>query len=225
MKLLKLLGISSLSLGAACLFGFGTPLMSSWWGVEPAMAQESERKRIVVLDFDFGDTTNVWWSSYRGTGAARGISEMMVNQLVSDGAYSIVDSSQVGQDRWYRTNVSEAVEIGRELGIDAIIMGTVTRFDVDEDEVCVRVAFVRSCNEETKATVQINARLINTESGEIVATAQGAGEATDNDASGSVSGIGGGSSNDSEEEALLGAAVDQAVNELVEEILDSAERL
>lgn len=226
MNILKFLRLSSLSFGAVIVTGFGLPLLSSLLQPPAVMAQEAERKRVVVLDFDFAETSNSgYWYSYRGRGAARGISEMIVSQLVNEGSLSVVDSSQVGQDRWYGVSVSEAVAVGRELGIDAIVMGTVTRFDVSEDEVCVNIAFVRTCNEETQANVQINARLINTATGEVVATAAGEGEVSENDASGSVSGIGGGGSNNNEEEALLSEAVEMAVTQITEEMIDRADRL
>jgi len=226
MKVKKSFGLGALFLGATLAFGAGVPVLSSLIGTAPAFAQETERKRVVVLDFDFAETSNSgYWYSYRGRGAARGISEMIVSQLVNDGSFSVVDSSQVGQDRWYGVSVSEAVSVGRELGVDAIVMGTVTRFDVSEDQVCVRIAFVRTCNEETLANVQINARLINTASGEVVATASGEGEVSANDASGSLSGIGSGGSNNNEEDALLSEAVEMAVTQITEEMIDRADRL
>ncbi|MGB3495113.1 MAG: CsgG/HfaB family protein [Elainellaceae cyanobacterium] len=226
MKGMKFLSLGVLSLGAALVVGAGLPIVSSWLGTAPVFAQEAERKRVVVLDFDFAETSNSgYWYSYRGRGAARGISEMIVSQLVNDGSFSVVDSSQVGQDRWYGVSVSEAVAVGRELGVDAIVMGTVTRFDVSEDQVCVRIAFVRTCNEETLANVQINARLINTASGEVVATAEGEGQVSANDASGSLSGVGSGSSNNSRDDALLSEAVETAVTQITEEMIDRADRL
>ncbi|NER00061.1 MAG: hypothetical protein F6K30_25750 [Cyanothece sp. SIO2G6] len=193
-------------------------------GPTPALAQDSERSKVVVLEFDYADS-NSWYSSYRGVGAARGVSELLINELVNDGTYSVIDSSQVGEDErwWYSVERSEALAAAQAQGIDAVIDGTITRFDVQEDEICVRVAFVRTCNEEMVATVQISVRIIDPTDGGILASAQTEQQVSANNASGAISGIGSGSSQGDEDD-MLAEAVTLAVAELAPEIVDAQDK-
>ncbi len=46
------------------------------------------------MDFDYG-TTNSYYTSYRRVGAAKGISELLINELVNNGTYTVVDRSKL----------------------------------------------------------------------------------------------------------------------------------
>lgn len=201
-----------------------SPFPSIGLGPAPAIAQESEKNKIVVLEFDYADS-NSWYSSYRGVGAARGVSELLINELVNDGTYSVIDSSQVGEDDrwWYSVERSEALAAANAQGINAVVDGTITRFDVEEDEICIRVAFVRTCNEEMVATVQISVRIIDPADGSIIASAQTEQQVSENNASGGISGIGSGSSQGNEDD-MLAEAVALAVAELAPEIVDAEDK-
>ena len=66
------------------------------------LAQATAKKRLVVMDFDYG-TTNSYYTSYRGVGAAKGISELLINELVNNGTYTVVvanSNSKIAAVRW-----------------------------------------------------------------------------------------------------------------------------
>ncbi|MEM9538368.1 MAG: CsgG/HfaB family protein [Cyanobacteria bacterium P01_E01_bin.42] len=223
MNFLKHLLLIPMTAGAALVAGDFvssqfTPNLDS-----PAVAQNAQPK-IVVLEFEAANASR-WYSSYRGVGAARGISERLINTLVNNGTYALVDSSQIGEsDRWwYSVDLSEALAAAHAKGIDAVVDGTVTQFEVEEKRICVGALVARVCNEEFVATVEINARIIDPENGSILATAEVEEEVKASNASGSVSGISG--SSQGAEDDLLAEAVEAAVQELAEEIVRAQRKL
>lgn len=197
---------------------------------EPAVrqAQAAQKKRIVVMDFDYG-TTNSYYSSYRGVGAAKGISELLVNELVNNGTYTVVDRSKLEQvlrqqNRSGAVDAATAAEIGKQLGVDAVLIGTITRFNIDKQSGGGGFMGVGGSSSKTKATVQIDVRLISTTSGDILATARAVGEADQSDSSISIRGMGG-SSSSSNEDALLSAAVDKAVSQMVTKLAEASGKI
>jgi curli biogenesis system outer membrane secretion channel CsgG len=223
MKVLEHLRLISMTIGATLLTG---GFLSSQFAPgfdAPAVAQ-SEKPKIVVLEFDAASASR-WYSSYRGVGAARGISERLINELVSEGTYSLVDSSQIGEsDRWwYSVDLREALAAAHAKGIDGVIDGTVTRFDIDEERICVGAIVARVCNEETVATVEITVRILDPEDGSILATMEVEEQVSASKASGSVSGISG--SSQGADDDLLAEAVEAAVEELADDIVKAKRRL
>ena len=221
------------SLGTLLFATIATPtLLAPAFSNQPAIAQEatSSRKRIAIMDFNYANTSNTgYWYSYRGFGAARGISEMLINELVNDGTYIVVDRSRLEQAMTDHNmsgdlDTADAVKLGKELGVDYVVVGSVTQFNVETKRSGGRILGVRAGSEKTQAVVQINSRLIETATGDILATAKGEGEADQNDANASFRGIGGSSSSNNED-ALLSAAVEQAVMQMVGEMAKVADRL
>ena len=212
-----------MTIGAALLTGgFLSPSFAPGFD-SPAVAQ-SEKPKIVVLEFDAANASR-WYSSYRGVGAARGISERLINELVNEGTYSLIDSSQIGEDDrwWYSVDLSEALAAAHAKGIDGVVDGTVTRFEVEEDEICVGAFGARVCNEEVVATVEINVRIINPEDGSIVVTTEVEEQVKASNARGNIRGVSG--SSQGAEDDLLAEAVEAAVEELAEEIVKAKRRL
>ncbi len=79
-------------------------------------------------------------------------------------------------------------------------------------------------SQKTKATVQIDVRLIGTASGDILATAKAVGEADQSDSNISVRGISGNSGSNNED-TLLSAAVDKAVSQMVTKLAEISKKL
>jgi len=62
----------------------------------PALAQAPARKRVAVIDFDYGTVrtyVNDIWGSDQDIG--KGIADMLVGQLVRNGNYSVVERKQL----------------------------------------------------------------------------------------------------------------------------------
>jgi len=127
--------------------------------------------------------------------------------------------------------------------VDAIIVGSITQFGRDDKSVGVgggalggltgRFGSGGVGKRPAKAVVGINARMVNTETGEILAVAEGKGESK---RSGLLLGGGGGSSgggggggldmsSSNFADTILGEAVAQAVNDMAKQLDDSASRL
>jgi curli biogenesis system outer membrane secretion channel CsgG len=192
------------------------------------LAQATAKKRLMVMDFDYG-TTNSYYTSYRGVGAAKGISELLINELVNNGIYTVVDRSKLEQvlkqqNRSGAMDAGTAAEIGKELGVDAVLIGTITKFNIDKQSGGSSFMGIGAGSEKTKATVQIDVRLIGTASGDILATAKAVGEADQSDSNISVRGISS-NSGSSNEDTLLSAAVDKAVSQMVTKLAEISKKL
>src|ERR1700760_379313 len=99
----------------------------------PCMAQ---KKRVAVLNFDYG-TVHSSVSAIFGTDqdVGKGISDMLVQKLVQDGKYSVIERNALdkvlGEQNFSnsdRADATTAAKIGRVLGVDAIIIGSITQF-------------------------------------------------------------------------------------------------
>lgn len=220
------ISLASLMLAGLCVSAIATPATTQATSIQTAQA--TAKKRLVVMDFDYG-TTNSYYSSYRGVGAAKGISELLINELVNNGTYTVVDRSKLEQvlkqqNRSGTMDAGTAAEIGKQLGVDAVLIGTITKFNVDKQSGGGSFMGIGGGSSKTKAIVQIDARLIGTASGDILATAKAVGEADQSDSSISIRGIGG-NSNSSNEDSLLSAAVDKAVSQMVTKLAEVSKKL
>jgi curli biogenesis system outer membrane secretion channel CsgG len=212
----------------------------------PAAAQEAPaRKRVAILQFDFG-TVQSWWDGNWDIG--RGISDLVVTELVKDGTYSVVERRRLDdilaeQDLGAsgRVDPRTAASIGRLLGVDAVIVGSVTQFGFDDRNVRVGglgglirgpLGGLNVGRRTSKAVVAVDARMVDTATGEILAIAGGKGESR----RGSFNGFGGvvgrsigiGSidmSASNFQNTILGEATRKAIEELSEELTGSAGRV
>jgi curli biogenesis system outer membrane secretion channel CsgG len=230
MKTTTISRLTSISLATLMLAGVSVSATATPATTQPAtqLTQATAKKRLVVMDFDYG-TTNSYYTSYRGVGAAKGISELLINELVNNGTYTVVDRSKLEQllkqqNRSGTIDAGTAAEIGKQLGVDAVLIGTITKFNIDKQSSGGSFLGIGGGSEKTKATVQIDVRLIGTASGDILATAKAVGEADQSDSNISVRGISG-NSGSSNEDTLLSAAVDKAVSQMVTKLAEISKKL
>ena len=230
MKTTTISRLTSISLATLMLAGVSVNATATPATTQPAtqLAQATAKKRLVVMDFDYG-TTNSYYTSYRGVGAAKGISELLINELVNNGTYTVVDRSKLEQvlkqqNRSGTMDAGTAAEIGKELGVDAVLIGTITKFNIDKQSGGGSFMGIGAGSQKTKATVQIDVRLIGTASGDILATAKAVGEADQSDSNISVRGISSNSGSENED-TLLSAAVDKAVSQMVTKLAEVSKKL
>lgn len=203
-------------------------------GVE--QIRKSPSKRIAVLDLDFSNVSEEqsYGNLYGENGPSRGISNLLTNQLVKEGTYVLVERSKVeailaeqnlgASDRIEPTT---AAQIGRLLGVDAVLMGSVTQFIVEDQSNDVSVGgFLGLGGKQKKqiANVQISTRLVATATGEILTAAEGSGKANKSGGSGSIFGISASTGSDSSDR-LLGEASKQAVDQIVSQLASVAPKL
>ncbi|NJP10559.1 MAG: penicillin-binding protein activator LpoB [Leptolyngbyaceae cyanobacterium RU_5_1] len=193
---------------------------------ESAIAQtRTQRKKVAIVDFDFANTSDPsYWYAYRGGGAARGMSELLINKLVNDGTFIVTSRSALENylrdKRITHATIDEAtaVKIGQALGVDVVIVGTVTRFNVETRRAGGSFMGFGGGSEKTKAVVQLTARMIDTKSQNIIAAMDGLGEAERSGGHGAIAGYGSGSSSGSGTDEILSQAADNAVIKLVSQM-------
>ena len=152
------------------------------------------RPRIAVLDFDYG-TVQTSSAAFFGSNVdvGRGIVDLLVTGLVKDGTYSVIERKALDKilaeqnfSNSDRADPSSAARIGKMLGVDAIIEGSITEFGNETKNKNLGggggnwhgfgVGGVGHSN--SKANVAITARVINIDTGEILAVADGKGQSS-----------------------------------------------
>ena len=205
-----------------------------------AGAPAQQKKRVAVMNFEYA-TVESSVAALFGTNQdiGKGIADILVDKLVNDGAYSVIERKQLDKilaeqnfSNSDRADPASAAKIARILGVDAIIVGSITQFGRDDKSTAVGGGAASSAlgrfgiggvkTSKSTAVCTITARMINTSTAEILASVQGHGEETRNGtgilgAGGGGGGAGGGaldmkSSNFGA--TILGAAVDKATTDV-----------
>src|SRR5437879_4726782 len=125
---------------ALCLAALAAPALDA----QDAPAT-SARRRVAVLDFDYGTVhsyvTDIWGSD---VDIGKGIASMLLTELVQNGAYVVIERTQVDRildeqnlQQEGRADASTAAKLGRLLGVDAIIIGSITQFGRDDKKLGV----------------------------------------------------------------------------------------
>ncbi len=209
------------------------------------------KKRVAVMDFDYA-TVHSSVAALFGSDVdvGRGIADLMVTRLVNDGVYSVIERKALDKilheqnfSNSDRANPDTAAKIGRVLGVEAIIVGSITQFGRDDKSLGVgggaiggltgRFGLGGVGKRQAKAVVGINARMVNTDTGEILAVAEGKGESKRSGisllgAGGGGGGAGGGAvdmSSHNFADTILGEAVGQAVTDVAKQLDGKASSL
>lgn len=210
-----------------------------------------QKKRVVVLDFDYA-TVQSYVNSIFGSNqdVGKGVSDLLVNQLVRSGIYTVVERKSLDKvlaeqnfSNSYRADPATAVKIGHMLGADAIIIGSITQFGRDDQTRTIgggalggitgRFGIGGVQRRKAKAVVAVSARIVDTSTGQILAVADGKGESTRSGASlvgagGGGGGAGGGNydmSSSNFANTLLGEAVHQAVDSMAQQLDQDAQKM
>src|SRR5437764_12153507 len=177
-------------------------------------ASAQQKKRVAVMNFDYATVQSgvaALFGSNQDVG--KGIADLLVNKLVSDGTYSVIERKALDKvmaeqnfSNSDRADPNSAAKIGKVLGVDAIIIGSITQFGRDDKSTNIgggaigglagRYGLGGVGKRSAKAVVGLTARLINTDTAEILAVASSKGESSRSGASllgsgGSVIGAGG----------------------------------
>jgi curli biogenesis system outer membrane secretion channel CsgG len=197
---------------------------------DPASAQQ--KKRIAILSFD---DAAVEASAARALGTSPDVgaflAEVVVKELLKDATYSIIERQTIDQvlkeqnfSNTNRVDPKTAAAIGRLLGVEAIVMGSVTQFGVEESAVAVdsgslgrvtRGLLAGGKRVNSTAMVGMTARMVDSSSGEILTAVSGSGQSSK--ASVAASGYAAGNidmTSRSFQESMLGEAVNQAAQQV-----------
>jgi curli biogenesis system outer membrane secretion channel CsgG len=205
---------------------------------------EAQKKRVAVMNFDYAAvTTSVTQLFGTNQDVGKGIADMLVDRLVSDGKYSVIERKELDKiiaeqnfSNSDRADPSSAAKIARILGVDAIFIGSITQFGRDDKKTSVgggalggvtgRFGIGGVSKSNSMAVVQLTGRMIDTSTAEILASASAKGEASRSGtgilgSGGSWGGEGGGgldmrSSNFGA--TILGEATNKAVDDMAKQL-------
>lgn len=223
------------------------PAVSSGGTTAPTPA--GRKKRVAIFDFDYATVQSASSAAF-GTNVdvGKGISDLLVRHLVQDGTYSVIERKAMdkilGEQNFSnsdRADANSAAKIGRILGVDAIIVGSVTQFGNDTKNTKVGgggggwggYGLGGFSHKKTKAIVQVDARIVNIDTAEIIGVASGKGESSRESTSllgsgGHWSGWGGGAvdfGSSDFQQTILGEAVNAAVEQMTTELVADAPKL
>jgi len=216
-----------------------------------AASPAQEKKRVAVLDFEYATVSDSVAAIF-GTNVdvGKGVRDMLIQNLVNSGTYSVIERSAVDkilQEQNFsnsdRADASSAAKIGKLLGVDAMIMGSITQFGRDDKATNVGGGLLGrslggfgiggASRRESKAVVGLTARIVSIDTAEILAATSGTGESKRSGTSllgaGGNSGAAGGAGIDMSSSnfanTILGEAVRQAVDALSKDLDQNAARL
>ena len=198
--------------------------------VSTAAAQQ--KKRVAVFDFEYAtvhDSVSALFGANLDIG--KGISDLIVEDLVKSGVYSVIERKAIEKimaeqnfSNSDRADASSAAKLGKILGVDAIIIGSITEFGADDKATSVsggalggltgRFGIGGVSRKESKAVVNLSARVVSTDTAEILTVAGGKGESRRTGTS--LLGTGGSSA------GVGGAAVDMASSNFRQTIIGEA---
>ena len=105
-----------------------------------ASATAQQKKRVAVINFDYATVRSsvaAIWGTDQDIG--KGIADLIVEKLVASGKYSVIERkaldkilSEQNFSNSDRADPNSAAKIGRVLGVDAIVMGSITQFGRDD---------------------------------------------------------------------------------------------
>src|ERR1700704_150189 len=233
---------------AAAMFG----LLTTTW-VSTAVAQEApapaRKKRVAIFDFDYATVHGGVAALFgQDVDVGKGISDLLVKYLVKDGSYSVIERKAMDKilaeqnfSNSDRANPNSAAKIGKLLGVDAIIVGSITQFGNDTKNTGIGggggglggFGLGGFKHSKSKAIVALDARIVDIDTGEILAVAEGKGESSRESTSltgggGNWHGFGAGGvdfGSSDFQNTIIGEAVKAAVQTMSTEVIAGKEKL
>src|SRR5436305_6236453 len=190
-------------------------LVTTWVGTAMAQAAPApaRKKRVAIFDFDYATVhSNVAAIFGQDVDIGKGISDLLVKYLVKDGSYSVIERKAMDKilaeqnfSNSDRANPTSAAKLGKLLGVDAIIVGSITQFGNETKNTNIGGAgggfggfgIGGFGHKKSKAIVSVDARIVDIDTAEILGVADGKGESSRESTSllggvGSWHGFGGG---------------------------------
>ena len=225
-----------------CAFVCPIAMLAQTPGAAPAAAPQpaaqGPKKRIAIMNFDWHtvqDGVVGWFGSAVDVG--QGITDLLTNDLVKNGTYEVIERQDIDkvltEQNFSNSDLADpatAAKIGKLLGVDAIIVGSVTQFGKDTKNLGLGghgwgwhgFGGGGVGHSKTTAIVGVSARIVDVNTGVILAESDGKGESSRGSTSlggfgSNWSGGGGGHVNfgDSNfQQTIVGEAVKQATDQL-----------
>jgi curli biogenesis system outer membrane secretion channel CsgG len=213
--------------------------------VSVPLAAQTNRPTIAILNFEYGSIQQ-WWSGNQDIGT--GISDLLVDELVNDGSFRVIERKRLdailaeqdlAQSERADPSAKTLVQIGKLLGARYVVTGSVTKFGTENSNKSFSgggwgskygVGSVGTA--KGKANVAIATRIIDTTTGEIMASAKG--EGTSKRSGLLLAGSGGGAvgaagriefGSSGFRDTILGEATEVAVKETATKLIAAKSRL
>jgi curli biogenesis system outer membrane secretion channel CsgG len=226
-----------------------TQMSASAAGPAASQPPQGRKKRVAVFDFDYA-TVKTNTAALFGTDidVGKGIADLLVKNLVTDGTYSVIERKQLDKilaeqnfSTSDRADPASAAKIGKILGLDAIIVGSITQFGNETKNTKLGgggggfggFGVGGFGHKDSKANVQIDARLVDIDTAEILGVAEGKGESKRSSTSllgggGNWHGFGGGAADFGSsdfQQTIIGEATKAAVDQMTAGVIASAPKL
>jgi curli biogenesis system outer membrane secretion channel CsgG len=195
-------------------------------------APAQRKQRVAVMNFEYA-TVQTYVSAIFGHNqdVGKGVADLLVDKLVGEGKYSVIERKMLDKilaeqnfSNSDRADPTSAAKIGKVLGVDAIIIGSITEFGRDDKKTNIgggalggvtgRFGIGGVSKTNSKAVVAVTARMVSTDTAEILASVTGRGESQRSGTG--LLGTGGNSGN------IAGGAVDMASSNFGQTILGEA---
>jgi curli biogenesis system outer membrane secretion channel CsgG len=218
-------------------------------GAAAPQAPTGRKKRVAVFDFDYA-TVKTNTAALFGTDidVGKGIADLLVKNLVTDGTYSVIERKQLDKilaeqnfSNSDRADPASAARIGKILGLDAIIVGSITQFGNETKNTKIGgggggfggFGVGGFGHKDSKANVQVDARLVDIDTAEILGVAEGKGESKRSSTSllgggGNWHGFGGGAADFGSsdfQQTIIGEAVKAATDQMTAGVIAAAPKL
>ena len=240
------LTVKKILFGILILLSFVAPQA----GAQDTLAKSPVRKkRVAIFDFDYA-TVQTSSAALFGTNVdvGRGIADLLVRHLVQDGTYSVIERKAMDKilaeqnfSNSDRANPNSAAKLGKILGVDAIIVGSITQFGGENQNTKVGgggggwggYGIGGLSHKKSKAIVVVDARIVNIDTAEIMGVADGKGESSRESTSllgggGNWHGWGNGAvdfGSSDFQQTIIGEAVNAAVTQMSTELVADAPKL
>ena len=162
-------------------------------GTVSAWGEGPQKKRVAVFDFDNAAVQGGITFPFAETNApnlGKAAADLLITKLVQDGNLSVLERNAIDKllaeqdfSNTNRTDPATAAKLGRVLGVDTIILGTITHYDyVDKTTGGGGSHFggfgggSMKTKHDINAAVQISIRLVSPDTAEVLAVSQGSGE-------------------------------------------------
>ncbi len=207
------------------------------------------KKRVAIFDFDYATVHSGVAAIFgQDVDIGKGISDLLVKYLVKDGSYSVIERKAMDKilaeqnfSNSDRANPTSAAKLGKLLGVDAIIVGSITQFGNDTKNTGVGgggggfggFGLGGFKHSKSKAIVALDARIVDIDTGEILAVAEGKGESSRESTSltgggGNWHGFGAGGvdfGSSDFQNTIIGEAVKSAVEQMSTGVISGKDKL
>jgi len=186
--------------------------------------QKRLKKRVAV--FLFEDKTDHQWHWWTGQPVGEGMAEMLTTELVKSGKYRVIERQAIEKIMQEQNlgmsgavTAQSAAKVGQLLGVELAIFGAVTEFGHKKGEggVNLKQKGFGIGVQSSSATVGIDVRFVNTNTGEIIAAENVRKEETKRGLGVTTEKVDFGSKNEFDE-SVVGKAARKAVEEIMKKL-------